>query len=170
MSKSRVIALTILAFVVCGALAVPVLSHCQVPCGIYNDQMRFDMIAEHITTIEKSMKEIEKLSADDEKNHNQITRWVANKDDHADQLSHIVTYYFLAQRIAPVDPGDAAAHAGYLNKLELLHRMVVGAMKAKQTTDLGHVAELRELSKAFQEVYFGQTGEEAHEPGSLHQH
>lgn len=35
-----------------------VYSHCQVPCGIYDDPVRFDMIAENITTIEKSMKQI----------------------------------------------------------------------------------------------------------------
>ncbi|MDY6953871.1 MAG: superoxide dismutase [Ni], partial [Thermodesulfobacteriota bacterium] len=33
-------------------------AHCEIPCGIYDDQMRIDMIAEHITTIEKSMKQI----------------------------------------------------------------------------------------------------------------
>jgi len=46
--------------VVFGSLAY---SHCQIPCGIYDDEARFTEIAEHITTIEKSMKEIESLSA-----------------------------------------------------------------------------------------------------------
>ena len=32
-------------------------SHCEIPCGIYNDKMRIDMIKEHITTIEKSMNQ-----------------------------------------------------------------------------------------------------------------
>ena len=31
-------------------------SHCQVPCGIYGDPTRFQLMAEHVTTIEKSMK------------------------------------------------------------------------------------------------------------------
>ncbi len=39
-----------------------VYSHCQIPCGIYGDPARFDMLAEHITTIEKSMKQITDLS------------------------------------------------------------------------------------------------------------
>lgn len=29
-------------------------AHCEIPCGIYDDQMRVNMIGEHITTIEKS--------------------------------------------------------------------------------------------------------------------
>ena len=38
-------------------------AHCQIPCGIYGDEMRFQMLEEHITTIEKSMKLIGELSA-----------------------------------------------------------------------------------------------------------
>ncbi len=26
-------------------------AHCEIPCGIYDDEMRINMIAEHITTI-----------------------------------------------------------------------------------------------------------------------
>jgi nickel superoxide dismutase len=78
-----------------------VYSHCQIPCGIYGDQARFDMLAEHITTIEKSMQQITELSQKDKRNFNQIVRWIQNKEKHADELSHIVTYYFMAQRIKP---------------------------------------------------------------------
>ena len=36
-------------------------AHCEIPCGIYDDEMRFGMMAEHITTIEKSIKQIIEL-------------------------------------------------------------------------------------------------------------
>ena len=39
-------------------------AHCQIPCGIYGDIMRIDMLREHITTIEKSMTQINELSKD----------------------------------------------------------------------------------------------------------
>ena len=52
--RKRIAAVGIIAVV--AILASIAYSHCQIPCGIYNDQMRFDTIAEHITTIEKSMK------------------------------------------------------------------------------------------------------------------
>ncbi|MFC1739190.1 superoxide dismutase [Ni] [Planctomycetota bacterium] len=74
------------------AFASIVYSHCQIPCGIYSDPARFDMIAENITTIEKSMKQITELSKQGKPNMNQITRWVNNKEKHTDELSHIVTY------------------------------------------------------------------------------
>ena len=93
----------LLLAVAIGSLAY---SHCQIPCGIYNDQMRFDMINEHIATIEKSMKQITELSSQDKPNMNQIVRWVQNKDHHADELSDIVTYYFMAQRVKLPAEGD----------------------------------------------------------------
>jgi len=130
-------------------------SHCQVPCGIYTDELRFGLFEEHITTIEKSMKEIVRLSRDGEKNYNQIVRWVTNKDHHADEFSDIVTYYFLAQRVKPVADESSAEYGAYVQKLTLLHEMMVYAMKAKQTTDLAHVEKLRSLVAQFREAYSG---------------
>lgn len=125
----------------------PASAHCEIPCGIYTDQMRIDMIEEHCKTIEKSMVEIVTLGGDPGTNANQLIRWVSNKEDHANQIQEIVTQYFLTQRIKP----DAAK---YEQKLALLHQMLVAAMKAKQTTDPVHVTKIRELSDAFSKLYF----------------
>ena len=139
-------------------------SHCQVPCGIYNDQMRFDMIAEHIATLEKAAKRIDELSAAAKPNMNQVVRWVSNKDTHADEIAEIVTYYFLAQRIKLPDKTDAKAHENYTSKLALLHRMLVYSMKAKQSTDLENIAALKSALHDFHDAYFGQAaaGEHGH--------
>jgi len=131
-----------------------VYSHCQIPCGIYGDRARFDMLAEHIATIEKSMKLLTELTEQDRPNMNQMVRWVQNKEKHADELSHIVTYYFMAQRIKPVDKTKGEAYEKYIKKLTLLHEMLVYSMKAKQTTDLSHIEKLRTLLAEFQNVYF----------------
>ena len=136
------------------AFASIVYSHCQIPCGIYSDPARFDMIAENITTIEKSMKQITELSKQDKPNMNQITRWVNNKENHADELSHIVTYYFMAQRIKLVDKSQGKAYEDYIKKLTLLHEILVYNMKAKQTTDLLNVEKLRALLTEFRVAYF----------------
>lgn len=132
--------------------AVPASAHCQIPCGIYNDDMRFDMIREHITTLEKSMNMITELSADAENNVNQLVRWTTNKDEHADALTEIVVQYFLQQRIKPVAEGEDG-HADYQKKLELCHQMTVYSMKAKQTVDLENTKKLSELVDAFHELY-----------------
>ncbi len=101
------------------------------------------------------MKQITQLSKQDKANMNQIIRWVHNKEKHADELSHILTYYFMAQRIKPVDKAESNAHAEYIKKLTLLHQMLIYSMKAKQTTDLSNIDKLRALSAEFRAVYFG---------------
>ncbi|MFC1579429.1 superoxide dismutase [Ni] [Thermodesulfobacteriota bacterium] len=122
-------------------------AHCEIPCGIYGDQARIHMIEENITTIEKSMKSIKALQAEKPTNHNQIVRWVMNKEKHADAIQETVTQYFMTQRIKP-DTKD------YDKKLGLLHKMLISAMKCKQTTDTAHVNNLRSLLNQFQKIYF----------------
>ena len=135
--------------------AVPAFSHCEIPCGIYGDEMRFAMMKEDIATIEKSMKQIVELSKQASPNHNQIVRWVQNKEHHADKIRDVVTQYFLAQRVKPVLSKGSAEHDAYLNKLKLLHEMIVTSMKCKQTTDLAHVEKLKQLLDAFSKAYLG---------------
>jgi len=152
--KSKLVALILL---VSTAVFVSVVySHCQIPCGIYNDPARFDEISEHIVTIEKAMKMITELSQQDKPDMNQIVRWVQNKDSHADELSHIVTYYFMAQRVKPVDKNDAVHHELYVKKLTLLHELLVYSMKAKQTTDLSNVEKLGNTLSEFRKAYLAE--------------
>lgn len=138
--------------VICGAAFLG--AHCQVPCGIYDDEARFTALFEHITTIEKAMKEIAALSAQAPVNYNQVVRWVMNKEKHAEEFSGIVSYYFLAQRLLPKAPEEGEARAAYLEQLELCHRLIVLAMKAKQTVDLAHVQTLKDLLGRLQQAYF----------------
>ena len=133
-------------------LAAPgfLMSHCQVPCGIYDDQMRIHMMEEHVTTIEKAMKQ---LAANE--NQNQSVRWVMNKDKHADELTDIVTYYFLAQRIKPdMDHYD--------DHLKTLHQIMIYSMKSKQTTDLANVEKLKGLIHSFAHSYLGEDHDHSH--------
>jgi nickel superoxide dismutase len=131
-------------------------AHCQIPCGIYDDEVRVRLIEEHITTVEKSMKQIEALGKESPVNSNQLVRWVVNKEEHAQEIQDIVTAYFMAQRVKPKDHSDEAAHEKYVKQLVLLHHIQVHAMKAKQTTDLSHIEHLRTLVKKFRTVYFGE--------------
>ncbi len=158
-NKKLIFSAVFVSAVVFGSLAY---SHCQIPCGIYDDEARFNTMAEHIATIEKSMKLIESLSAEDKPNMNQIVRWVNNKEAHADELSHIVTFYFMAQRIKIVSEGEPQEYMKYIKKLTLLHEMLLYAMKAKQTTETANVEKLKSLLNQFHESYFGKAAEAEH--------
>ena len=135
------------------AVVPPSLSHCEIPCGIYDDEARLAQIEEHITTIEKSMSMIVELSKESEKNYNQLVRWVDNKETHANGVQGIVCQYFMTQRVKPAAVPDSPDHHKYVERLILLHRMLIHAMKAKQTTDLEHVNTLRSLVQEFRRAY-----------------
>jgi nickel superoxide dismutase len=133
------------------------LAHCQIPCGIYDDALRFTQMREHVTTIEKSMNQINSLGGEKAKDYNQIVRWVMNKEKHSDDLAEIVTYYFMAQRIKMPTEQDDEVTKKYVGQLTLLHGMLIQTMKTKQTTDLAHIKQLNELIDKFEEAYLGHT-------------
>ena len=143
--KKRSVVMLLLAAVV--AFPHVLWAHCEIPCGIYDDQARVQLIAEHIGTIEKSIQQIHGLQKTEAINHNQLVRWVMNKENHATEIQSIVAQYFMTQRIKPNSDQ-------YGQKIAVLHRMLIAAMKCKQTTDLKYVAELRELLKTFDQLYF----------------
>lgn len=121
-------------------------AHCQIPCGIYDDDARLKELAEHVTTIRKSVTKILELEKAKDGNANQLVRWVMNKEDHADKISDVVLKYFLAQRIKK-------SQEHYEDKLKALHEIIVLSMKAKQTADLKVVDSLDKAVKAFGELY-----------------
>ena len=129
-------------------------AHCEIPCGIFDDSVRVALIKEHITTIEKSMNEINALSSEADPNYNQLIRWVINKEEHAKKIQDIVSQYFLHQRIKPVDPSDKEAYIKYQKQLEVLHHISVYAMKSKQSTDLKNIEILRAKVEEFEGMYF----------------
>ena len=113
MLKNIVAFLTIIIF------SSVVYGHCQIPCGIFDDETRIELMKEHVVTIEKSINELNKNP-----NDNQKVRWILNKENHADELSDIVTYYFMAQRVK--ESSDS-----YQEKLNSLHKILVLSMKLK---------------------------------------
>ena len=123
-----------------------IFAHCQVPCGIFDDDLRLAAIKEDIQTIEKSINEIVRLQSEKSINYNQLVRWIDTKDKHADTIQATVTEYFMAQRVKPVTDKASPEYADYIKKLTLLHEIMIAAMKSKQSLDLENVAKLRALS------------------------
>lgn len=150
----KIISLTL--FISLFSISQTSFAHCEIPCGIYGDSIRIQLIAEHIETVEKSMNQINELSKAGDKNYNQLVRWVVNKEEHATKIQDVVSQYFLHQRIKPVDPSDVEAYAKYTNQLALLHQLLVLSMKAKQTTDLEIIGKLRTTLDKFAHSYFGE--------------
>ena len=161
--KRFTIAFVFLALAAGLGTTLPASAHCQIPCGIYDDELRVQLIEEHITTVEKSMQQIVALGAATSVDYNQLVRWVDNKETHAQEIQDIVTAYFMAQRVKPsVDHENEKAMNEYIHKLAILHAIQIHAMKAKQSTNLEEIATLRKLVTQFRKAYFGEETEHAH--------
>jgi hypothetical protein len=149
--KSTTSAAALVSIFCISALTPQAQAHCEVPCGIYNDENVFSDLYTNLATIEKAMTEINSLSKDPAKNANQLIRWVNNKEIHATKIQEIVIQYFLTQRIK-TDEANTDKNA-YVLKLTQLHQMTVLAMKCKQTTDLENAQKLHKVIDAFKTSY-----------------
>ena len=126
-------------------------SHCQIPCGIYDDHARYKSMLEDALTVEKATNQIITLSNDiDSKgestpiaqNYNQLVRWVNNKESHAEKIISTIINYFLTQRVKP-------KQKDYLDRLSKHHAVILAAMKAKQNAS---ITEINALKKAIQNL------------------
>ena len=129
--------------------AAPV-PHCQVPCGIYGDQMRFEGMLEDTKTVAKAITEIETIfgSEPTAKGMNQMIRWVNNKESHAQNIQDVMAEYFLAQRIK-------SDNKDYTAQLAMAHKVIVTAMKCKQDASAPTAEALKAAILDFYRAYEG---------------
>ena len=68
-------------------LPAVVSAHCQIPCGIYDDDARVQAMLEDAQTVAKSARLIQELApAQDAQSRQQFVRWVNNKETHAQKI------------------------------------------------------------------------------------
>ncbi len=136
-------------------------AHCEVPCGVYADQMRFEQMLEDHTTIAKAMAKIREFDAPKSAQAvNQSVRWVNTKEDHATKTQHVVAQYFMTQRIKPVDDLTSAEGKKYLSQLTAAHNVLLAAMKCKQSVKDEHADALK---KSILDLYIAYTGKQPKE-------
>lgn len=109
-------------------------AHCQVPCGIYDDHNRVHRMKEDLATIAKAIKEISDLADKaDAQSKNQLSRWVATKELHAENIIRVISDYFMAQKIKPAK--GKKKKGAYVSQLARHHAVMVAAMNCKQSVD-----------------------------------
>ena len=139
-------------FLITTFFQIQLFGHCQIPCGIYSDAMQIMQIKEDLRTIDKSMRQIIELSKKtDAQSINQLNRWISSKDKHAQNIQKITSEYFLTQRIKENSKS-------YSKKVVLLHRLLVSAMKCKQSTDKVNVSNCYSILESFIKLYFDKHG------------
>ena len=139
-----------------GGFVGQAMAHCQVPCGIYGDQNRFEDMLEDTETIAKAIAQIGELAGThDATGHNQLARWVANKEKHATFIQETIADYFMAQRIK-------ADSTNYAEQLMAAHKVMVNAMKTKQTADPATATALKDSILALHKAYTGEEFAKSH--------
>ncbi len=139
--------------VVLTSLQRPAAAHCEIPCGIYDDNARVRQMLEDTDTIAKAVAQIQALAAaSDSLSVNQLTRWVYNKEEHATKIQETIAQYFLNQRVKPAPKGSAGWEE-YVERLTRHHAVMVAAMTTKQTVDPAKVDELRASINAIAGYY-----------------
>jgi nickel superoxide dismutase len=145
------------------ATVVAPVPHCQVPCGIYGDQMRFEGMLEDTKTVAKAIAQINEFAnelnggaAPTAKGLNQFSRWVSNKESHAQNIQDVMAEYFFAQRIK-------ADHKDYTAQLATAHKVIVCAMKCKQDAAPATAENLKAAILDFYRAYEGKEPTDLHE-------
>jgi nickel superoxide dismutase len=122
-------------------------AHCQIPCGIYDDNARVQSMLEDAATITKATTELAELAGKtDAQSNNQTVRWVMNKEEYCQKIIETISNYFLTQRVKP-------SQSDYKERLVKHHAVIIAAMQAKQNADGKYAATLTETIEAL-EIYY----------------
>ena len=109
-------------------------AHCQMPCGIYHDDVVFDWGDQFVETAFKGMTVMIDSSFTTPKEKATFVRWVLNKEKESDDLANLLTTYFLQQKIKPGEQDTP-------KKLEALHKLLFLLVSIKQNVDIAIVEQ-----------------------------
>jgi len=107
----------------------PLSSHCQMPCGIYHDDMVYEQVDQYIETMYKAVTMLNESKFSNAKERTEFVRWACLKDDESDEMAQVFLTYFLQQKVKP-DEKDT------VNKLVGIHKMLFLLMRIKQNVDV----------------------------------
>lgn len=103
-------------------------AHCQMPCGIYHDDMVFDQIDQYVETMYKGMTMLTTSKFETPKDRTEFVRWVMTKDSSSNDVAELINTYFLQQKIKPGEPDTT-------KKLISAHNLLFLIVQIKQNTD-----------------------------------
>lgn len=121
-------------------------AHCQMPCGIYHDDMVYDQIDQYAETMYKAMSELNSNKFETVKERAQFVRWVLAKEKQSCEAADLLTTYFLQQKIKP---GEEDTKEKTLLAQKLLFLMV----QIKQNTDIKLVYDFMDDWEKFKHMF-----------------
>lgn len=116
------------------AAPVALNAHCQMPCGIYHDNMVYDQIDQFVETVFKGISVLNDSKFSTPKERNEYIRWVGEKESSCSNVAELILTYFLQQKIKPGEKDT-------VKKLTSAHNLLFLLVAIKQNTDLNTVKE-----------------------------
>lgn len=121
-------------------------AHCQMPCGIYHDDMVYDQIDQYVETMVKAVSILKNNDFKNATESNKFVRWVIQKEKASDEAAHILLTYFLQQKIKPDEPDTA-------EKLACAHKLLFFLVAIKQNTDVDIVDQFGDEWEKFKTMF-----------------
>lgn len=121
-------------------------AHCQMPCGIYHDEMVFNQIDQYIETMFKGVTELKNSKFSNPLERNNFTRWVLLKETASNEMANLITEYFLQQKIKPGEPDT-------VKRLVSAHKMLFELTAIKQNVDLKMIEDFADEWENFKQMF-----------------
>lgn len=121
-------------------------AHCQMPCGIYHDDMVFDQIDQYVETMYKGISVINNSKFDNAKERNEFIRWVIEKEHASNEAASLIMKYFLQQKIK-------AGEETTPKQLASAHRLLLLIVSIKQNVSLDMVHEFQHEWESFKLMF-----------------
>lgn len=109
-------------------------AHCQMPCGIYHDNMVYDRIDQYVETVYKGVYVLNDSKFSTVKDKNEFVRWVMQKEKASNEVAELILTYFLQQKTKP-DEADT------VKRLVSAHKLLFLLVAIKQNADLETIKE-----------------------------
>lgn len=121
-------------------------AHCQMPCGIYHDDMVYDQIDQYIETMYKGISVINNSKFGDAKERNECIRWVMQKEEASNEAASLIMKYFLQQKIKAGEDSTA-------KQLASAHKLLLLIVSIKQTVSLDMVHDFQHEWESFKLMF-----------------
>lgn len=127
-------------------LSLSLFSHCQMPCGVYHDDMVYDQIDQYVETMVKGDTILSENKFETVFDKNEFIRWVLTKDKLSDQIAQLITTYFLQQKIKPGEESTG-------KRVESAHKLLFLLVSIKQTADVKVVKQFYDEWEKFKLMF-----------------
>lgn len=122
------------------------MAHCQMPCGIYHDEMVFNQIDQYIETMYKGITELKNSQFSTPFERNNFIRWVVLKENASNEMANLITEYFLQQKIKPGEADTA-------KRLVSAHKMLFQLTAIKQNVNIKMIEDFADEWESFKQMF-----------------